>query len=210
MARYIASVCKICRREGAKMFLKGDRCYSDKCSFDKRPYPSGQHGKDGFRKKTTVYGQHLREKQKVKRLYGLMERQFSSYYEMAGKMKGVTGENLLRMLECRLDNIVYRLNFSPSRPAARQLVNHGHFTVNGRTVNIPSYIVKQGDVIEIKENSRGKDFFKISMEFAKQKGTQEWLEIEPDKFRGSIKRLPSREEMPQDIKENLIVEFYSR
>ncbi len=210
MARYTASVCKICRREGAKMFLKGDRCYSDKCSFDKRPYPSGQHGKDNFRKKTTVYGIHLREKQKVKRIYGLMERQFSKYYEIASDMKGITGENLLRLLECRLDNIVFRLNFSPSRPAARQLVNHGHFTVNGRLVNIPSYIVKQGDVIEIKENSRANDFFKVSMEFAKQKGTQDWLEIEPDKFKGTVKRLPSREDMPQDIKENLIVEFYSR
>ena len=210
MAKYTGAVCKLCRAEGQKLFLKGDRCHTNKCAFERHPYAPGMHGKSSLRRKKSDYAVHLREKQKVKRMYFLMEKQFRRYYEMAVKKKGVTGENLLQFLERRLDNIVFRLNFAPSRPAARQLVNHGHFTVNGKKVNIPSYLVKEGDVIEVKESSRSKDVFKGAMELAKNNGTAEWLEIDPDNFKGVVKRIPSREEMPMDIQENLIIEFYSK
>ncbi|HDZ24235.1 MAG TPA: 30S ribosomal protein S4 [Desulfobacteraceae bacterium] len=211
MAKHTGPVCKLCRREGTKLFLKGDRCHSPKCALDRHPYPPGVHGKSTLRRKTSDYAMHLREKQKVKRMYFLMERQFKKYYEMADKKKGVTGTNLLEFLERRLDNVVFKLNFAPSRPSARQLVNHGHFTVNGRLVNIPSYLVKEGDVIEVKEPSRKSSIFKVAMEIVKQNGTSaEWLDADPDKFKGTVKRMPSREEMPLDIQENLIVEFYSK
>ncbi|TYB31317.1 MAG: 30S ribosomal protein S4 [Candidatus Mcinerneyibacterium aminivorans] len=210
MAKHTGPVCKICRREGEKLFLKGDRCHTEKCSFDRRPYPPGEHGKSNLRKKQSDFGLHLREKQKVKRMYNLMEQQFRNYYKKADQTKGMTGLMLLQFLERRLDNIVFRLNFAPSRKAARQLVTHSHFSVNGKSVRIPSFIVDEGDEIEIKENKRDKKIFKVAMEVAKQNPIVEWLEVDPDKFKGIVKRLPEREDMPQNIKENLVVEYYSK
>jgi len=210
MAKHTGPVCKICRREGEKLFLKGDRCHTEKCSFEKRSYPPGEHGKSNLRKKQSDYGLHLREKQKVKKMYILMEKQFRNYYKKADKKKGMTGFLMLQYLERRLDNVIFRLNFAPSRKAARQLVNHGHFTVNGRSVKIPSYVVDEEDVIEIKEHKRKKKIFKVAMEVAKQNPLVEWLEVDPDKFQGKVVRLPEREDMPQNIEENLIVEYYSK
>src|SRR6056297_1079074 len=199
MAKYTGPVCKICRREGEKLFLKGDRCHTEKCSFDRRPYPPGEHGKSNLRKKQSDFGLHLREKQKVKRMYSLMENQFRNYYKKADQTKGMTGLMLLQLLERRLDNIIFRLNFAPSRKAARQLVTHSHFSVNGKSVRIPSFIVDEGDEIQIKENKRDKKIFKVAMEVAKQNPIVEWLEVDPDNFKGIIKRLPEREDMPQNI-----------
>ncbi len=201
--------CKTCRREGAKLFLKGERCHSEKCSFDRRPYGPGQHGKE--KKRTTNYRIQLREKQKVKAMYGLLEKQFSLFYTRASKKKGSTGENLLSFLERRLDNVVYRLGFAASRSQARQLINHCHFLVNGITTDIPSYMLKAGDVVEIREKSRNSATFKASLEYAGERmAIPTWLELDKEHFKGKLVRVPEREDISSDIKENLIVELYSK
>ena len=206
MARYREAKCKLCRREGAKLFLKGDKCYMEKCPFNKRPVAPGQHG--AARKKVSEYGLQLREKQKTKRIYGVQEGQFRKYYEMADRMKGVTGENMLSLLERRLDNVVYRMGIGASRKQARQIVNHGLITVNGKRVNIASYRVKAGDVIAIKENKQDNEMFK-SLRGSKVV-MPKWVEFDTNTFVGKIVTLPTREDIDQDIKEQLIVELYSR
>ena len=208
MARYTGPVCKLCRREGAKLFLKGERCYTDKCSYDRRPYPSGQHGQR--RSKFTEYGIRLREKQKVRRIYGMVEKQFAGYYDKAAHHKGVTGENLLQLLERRLDNAVFRMGFARTRSEARQLVRHRHITVNGKAVNIPSFLVKAGDVVAVREKSKKKNVFAESADQAGRRETPEWLEVEREAFQGTVKALPNRESITLPIQEQLIVEFYSR
>lgn len=208
MARYTGPVCKLCRREGAKLFLKGERCYTDKCSYDRRPYPSGQHGQR--RSKFTEYGIRLREKQKVRRIYGMVEKQFAGYYDKAAHHKGVTGENLLQLLERRLDNAVFRMGFARTRSEARQLVRHRHITVNGKAVNIPSFLVKAGDVVAVREKSKKKNVFAESADQASRRETPEWLEVEREAFQGTVKALPNRESITLPIQEQLIVEFYSR
>ncbi|NLE49404.1 MAG: 30S ribosomal protein S4 [Sandaracinaceae bacterium] len=206
MARYTGPVCKLCRRDGMKLFLKGERCYSDKCSYDRRPYPPGQHGQR--RSKATEYGVRLREKQKLRRIYGMVEKQFASYFDKADQGKGVTGDLLIQTLERRLDNVVYRLGFARTRSEARQLVLHRHFLVNGKRVNIPSYLVNQGDVISIIESSRNKDVFAAATEFATRRETPAW--VERDEHSGTVKMLPERDAVTLPIEEQLIVEFYSR
>jgi small subunit ribosomal protein S4 len=201
-------VCRICRRENARLFLKGDRCYGDKCSFERRSYPPGQHGQR--RSKLSDYGVQLREKQKVKRMYGLLEKQFRSYFERAERMKGVTGANLLVLLERRLDNIAYRLGFATSRNQARQLVRHSHVMVNGRKVNIPSYLVKVGDVVTIREKSRKSPILLESLETVARRGVPGWLELEKENFTGMVKAFPAREDLTMPISEQLIVELYSK
>jgi small subunit ribosomal protein S4 len=191
-----------------KLYLKGDRCYSDKCAIERRNYPPGQHGQG--RVKFSEYGQQLREKQKIKRIYGILERQFRGYFEAAERMKGITGENLLVLLERRLDNIVFRLGFANSRAEARQLVLHRHFTVNGRTVNVPSFLVKPGDVVELKEKSRKIARVLDSLEAVARRGVPQWLDLEKEKFRGSVKALPVRSDLTMPIQEQLVVELYSR
>ncbi len=208
MARYRGPVCRLCRREGAKLFLKGDRCYTDKCPMERRPYPPGQHGQ--MRRKKTEYALLLREKQKLKRIYGLLEGQFRSYFEEAERQKGVTGENLLILLERRLDNVVYRLGFANSRAQARQLVRHGHILVNNKKVNIPSYLVNIGDEIAIKEKSREIPFIKEALEGIARRGVPSWLEMDYDNFKGRVKTKPTREEIAIPVQEQLIVEFYSK
>lgn len=208
MARYTGAVCRQCRREGQKLFLKGDRCYSEKCAVAKRAYPPGQHGQG--RKKLSEYGIQHREKQKTRRYYGVLESQFEKYFEMAAKTKGQTGENLLRILETRLDNVVYRLGFAMSRPEARQLVRHGHFTVNGRKVNIPSYLVKQGDVVSLCEKSRSLDKLKMSIEANASRVPPKWLEYNRDAFEAKVAALPERDDIDLPVEEHLIVELYSK
>lgn len=208
MARYIGSVCRLCRRENLKLFLKGDRCYSDKCAYDRRNYAPGQHGQR--RSKLSDYGIQLREKQKVKRMYGLLEKQFHSYFKKAERQRGITGTSLLVLLERRLDNVVYRLGFANSRIQARLLARHGHFTVNGRKVNIPSYLVKVGDVIEVKEKKRTTSLFAEAMGAVERRGVTNWLELDKDNFRGEVKAFPTREELTMPIQEQLIVELYSK
>lgn len=208
MARYNGPSCKLCRREGLKLFLKGERCYTDKCSFDRRPYPPGQHGQR--RMKFTEYGIRLREKQKVRRIYGVLERQFRTYYETASAGKGVTGEALLGLLERRLDSVTYRLGFAWTRADARQLVRHKHIKVNGRSVNIPSFLVKPGDKIEIREKSKQKGRVQSALEGVERRGVPEWLELDKENLAGTVKTLPNREEITLPIQEQLIVEFYSR
>ena len=208
MARYKESVCRLCRREGAKLFLKGDRCYSDKCAVERRPYPPGQHGTR--RIKHSDYGIQLREKQKARRIYGVMEGQFRNYFKIADRQKGVTGENLIVLLERRLDNTVFRLGFAGSRADARQLVRHGHVAVNGRKVNIPSYLLKPGDVIEIREKSRTSIRVLEALVSAERKSTPTWLELEAPKFRGMFKNYPARNEVALPVNEQLIVELYSK
>lgn len=208
MARYIGPVCKLCRRETMKLFLKGDRCYTDKCAFDRRPYPSGQHGQ--ARVKFSEYGLRLREKQKVRRIYGVLERQFRKYFSEADRTKGVTGENLLSLLERRLDNVVFRLGFAATRSEGRQLVLHCHILVNGKRVNVPSYVVRVGDKISIREKSRQIPRIKDSVEGAERRGQSTWLELDKAAFTGVVKTLPVREEITLPIQEQLIVEFYSR
>jgi len=208
MARYTGPVCRLCRRAGEKLFLKGDKCYSDKCPVERRTYPPGQHGQT--RRKTSDYGVHLQEKQKLRRIYGVLERQFERYYEMAAKTKGVTGDTLLQILERRLDNVVYRLGFGASRPQARQLVMHGHVAVNGRKVDIPSYLVKPGDVISIRERSREMDLIKANLEAAQQRGVPGWLSLSPETYSGEVLDLPRRDQIDVDVQEHLVVEFYSR
>ena len=208
MARYIDSVCKLCRREGMKLFLKGERCLSDKCAFERRSYGPGVHGQR--QRKQSEYGVRLREKQKVKRLYGLLEKQFRNYYHQAARQKGITGENLLRLLERRLDNVVYRLGLAHSRKQARQLVRHNHLLVNGRKVNIPSYIVNQGDKVAVKEKSRKLEAFLTALERVDARGVPAWLEIDREQARGVVLNLPAREDIDQDIQEQLIIELYSK
>ena len=208
MARYTGSVCRICRRENTKLFLKGDRCYADKCAFERRAYPPGQHGQR--RGKTSDYGIQLREKQKVKRTYGLLEKQFRSYFAKAERMKGITGSNLLVLLERRLDNIIYRMGFTASRNQARQMVRHNHFRINGRKVNIPSYQVKVGDKINVREGSQKVNVLLESMETVARRGVPEWLELDKDNFTGTVRAFPTREDLTMPMQEQLIVELYSK
>ena len=208
MARYIGPACKLCRREGEKLFLKGDRCYTDKCAFDRRPYPPGQHGQR--RTKVTEYGIRLREKQKVRRIYGVLERQFRKYFAEADRIKGVTGENLLMLLERRLDSACYRLGFAATRSDARQLVRHRHVKVNGKVVSIPSFCVKPGDKVSIHERSRETGRVKTALEGVERRGVPEWLELDKNEFTGTVKGMPIREAITLPIKEQFIVEFYSR
>ena len=207
MATYREAKCRLCRREGGKLFLKGDRCYTSKCAFERRPQAPGQHGLG--RKKVSEYGLQLREKQKTKRIYGVQEGQFRRYYQMADRMRGITGENMLRLLECRLDNVIYRMGIGTSRAQARQLVNHAHFSVNGKTVYIPSYIIKAGDVIAVKENRKKEKYFQAVKE-AKVGNMPKWLEFNPEKLEGKILALPQRDDIDSQIAEHMIVELYSR
>lgn len=209
MARYTGASCRTCRRENLKLFLKGERCYSDKCSFERRSYAPGQHGQNRFRK-VSDYALQLREKQKVKHMYGMLEKQFRRYFYLADKAKGVTGLNLLSMLECRLDNITYRLGFAGSRDQARQFVRHNHFLINGKKVNIPSYQVKPGDVISLKEKSRKNAFIVENLEGVARRGVPSWLELDKGNFQGTVKAMPNREEITMPINEQLIVELYSK
>jgi len=208
MARYRDAVCRICRREGDKLFLKGDRCYTDKCAIARRSYVPGQHGQG--RKKTSEYGTQLREKQKAKRYYGLLEKQFHHYFEKAEKMAGMSGENLLKLLESRLDNVVYRAGFAMSRPEARQLVSHTHFTVNGKKVNIPSYLCKPGDVIAVKAKSMGSDKIKLVLEANSSRPALNWLSVDRNKGQATMVSLPERSEIDLQVEEHLIVELYSK
>ncbi len=208
MARYRGAVCRHCRREGAKLFLKGERCYTDKCAMVRHPYPPGEHGQS--RSKVSEYGLQLREKQKARRIYGVLERQFHNYFKEADRRKGVTGEILLQILESRLDNVTYRMGLAASRQQARQLIKHGHFAVNGKKVDIPSYLTRPGEVISVREKSRGKDVFKELAETGQQQGTVDWLEVDFEKMSGKIIRKPSREEIDSPVSEQLIVEMYSR
>ncbi|MPL68183.1 30S ribosomal protein S4 [bioreactor metagenome] len=210
MARYTGPVCRQCRREGSKLYLKGDRCYSDKCAFSKRGYAPGQHGQGQARKKVSEYGLQLREKQKTRRVYGLLERQFHTYFEKAERQKGIAGENLLILLERRLDNVVFRMGFAGSRTQARQLVRHGHFVINGRRVDIPSYLVKPGDVIVVAESSKESPLIKEIAENAGHKTVAAWLEVTAQDMSGKVLRYPTREEIDTPIQEHLIVELYSR
>lgn len=208
LARYTKSFCRLCRRENLKLFLKGERCYTEKCAFERRGYPPGQHGQG--RKKFSDYGAQLREKQKVKRLYGLLENQFHNTFEIADRKKGITGEILLSLLERRLDNTVYRLGFASSRNEARQLVRHNHFLVNQTKVNIPSYLVKPGDVIELREKSKKIVRILDALEGVARRGVPSWLELDKEQMKGSVRALPSREDITIPIQENLIVELYSK
>ncbi len=208
MARYTGAVCRMCRREGQKLFLKGERCYSDKCSVTSRGYAPGQHGQN--RKKISEYGLQLREKQKVRRYYGVLESQFAKYFEMAERKQGMTGPNLLEICESRLDNVVYRLGLASSRAEARQLVVHGHYTVNGRRVNIPSYLVKAGDVVAVCDKSRSSEKIKAVVEANGARPVPMWLELDRDKLEAKVLRLANRDDIDYDVQENLIVEFYSK
>ena len=208
MARHTESVCRLCRREGMKLFLKGDRCFKEKCAFERRGYAPGQHGRR--RGKVQGYGIQLREKQKVKRMYGVLERQFRNYFQKASRRKGITGTNLLQMLERRLDNVVYRLGFASSRAMARQLVAHGHILVNGRKVDVSSSLVGAGAVVSLKEASRKNEAIKICLDTAKGRGVPSWLELDADQFRGTVKQLPARDDITMPVQEQLIVELYSK
>ncbi len=209
MARYTEAVCRQCRREGLKLYLKGERCYTEKCGVSRRSYVPGQHGQ-GRRGKPSEYGLQLREKQKARRIYGVLESQFRRYFKEADRRKGITGENLLQILELRLDNVVYRLGLAASRAEARQLVRHGHFNVDGRKVSIPSYQVSPGEVIAVRQGSRDKGSFKDLAELMRNQGTVEWLEADRQDLSGKVARLPAREEIDVPITEHLIVELYSR
>jgi small subunit ribosomal protein S4 len=208
LARYLEANCRLCRREGKKLFLKGDRCYTDKCSVERRGYPPGQHGQN--KTKVSNYGLQLREKQKVKRIYGLLEKQFKLTYLRADRMKGIVGENMLSLLERRLDNVVFRLGFANSRKQARQLVVHRHFLVNGRVVNIPSYTVKPNDVITVVEKSKENPVIKEALESVVRRVIPTWLELDRENMRGVVKALPIRSEIEYPIQEHLIIELYSK
>ena len=207
MAKYTGPDCRLCRREGCKLFLKGDKCYGDKCTFVHRPTPPGIHGQG--RKKPSPYSIQLREKQKAKRIYNLTEKQFHKYYLMAERLRGNTGENMLVLLERRLDNVVYRMGIGISRAQARQLVNHSHITVNGKTVNIPSFLVKAGDVVAVKENKRNLPFY-AELKGAKNIGLPKWLEFNTETLAGKVNELPTREDIDMSIAEHMIVELYSK
>jgi small subunit ribosomal protein S4 len=209
MARYTGAVCKLCRREGEKLFLKGSRCITVKCSFERKSYAPGQHGVSQ-RAKLSDYGIQLREKQKVRRIYGVLEKQFHSYYEKADRLKGVTGENLLRLLESRLDNTIYRLGFAQSRIQARQLVKHRHFLVNNRLVDIPSFLLKPGDVVSVRDKSKKHMVFHESMRKVRDEDMYSWLKLEKAKLEGTFVEWPNREDIPIQVQENLIVELYSK
>ena len=209
MARYTDSSCRLCRREGLKLFLKGDRCYSEKCAFERRGYAPGQHGQS-HKKQASDYGVQLREKQKLKRMYRLLEKQFRGYFEKAVQLKGITGTNLLVLLERRLDNMIFRMGFSNSRDEARQLVTHSHFLVNGKPVNIPSYLLKAGDVVTVKEGSRKITRILEAMETVARRGVPHWLALDKENFNASIKMLPVREDLTMPIQEQLVVELYSK
>jgi len=208
LARYVGPVCRLCRREGMQLYLKGDRCYTDKCAIDRRHYPPGQHGQR--RSKLSDYGMQLREKQKVKRIYGVLEKQFSSYFEKAERQKGVTGTNLLVFLERRLDNIVYRLGFANSRTQARQLVRHNLIKVNGTRVNLPSFLVKTGDVVQVTERGRNLALIRDAMEAVARRGCPPWLEFNKEEGQGRVIMFPTREDITMPIQEHLIVELYSK
>ena len=208
MARYTGADCRRCRREGIKLFLKGDKCYSDKCAVEKRPYPPGQAGKK--RPRDSEYRVQLREKQKTKRIYGLLEKQFRGYYKIASRQQGITGENLLRLLESRLDNVVYRLGFAKSRDEARQIVRHNHITVNGRRVNIPSYRVRPGDLVAVGPKSRDLLVIKTSLISSEKIEVPGWLEVDIEKLQGKVLSLPTREMIDAPVREQLIVELYSK
>ncbi len=208
MARYTGAVCRLCRRENMKLFLKGERCYTDKCAIERRNYPPGQHGQ--ARPKFSEYSVQLREKQRVKRMYGLLEKQFRRTFEMAERAKGKTGEALLVLLERRLDNVVYRLGYASSRAEARMLVNHGHILVNSRRVTIPSYLIRVGDVVSVREGSRRIERVVAALEGSQRRGVPEWLEIDRENFTGRIKLLPARGDITAPINEKVIVELYSK
>ena len=208
MARYRESACRLCRREGLKLFLKGDRCYSEKCAFERRGYAPGEHGQ--MRRKFSDYGVQLREKQKLRRMYGLLERQFRGYFDRADRQKGITGTNLLVGLERRLDNMVFRMGFANSRTEARQLVRHNHFLVGGKPVNIPSYQVKVGDEVQVREGSRNVQRIAEAMETVARRGVPQWLELDRTNFRAVVKTLPAREDLTMPVKEQLVVELYSK
>jgi len=208
LARYNDSVCRLCRREGLKLFLKGERCYTDKCAIERRNYPPGQHGQG--RSKFSEYAVQLREKQKVKRMYGILERQFRRYFDMAERSRGITGERLLQLLEQRLDNMVYRTGFATSRTEARQLVRHGHFLIDGHKVDIPSFLVRPGQVISVREKSRTVSRIVEAMEQAERRGVPEWLEVQREAFSARVKNLPARADLTMPINEKLIVELYSK
>ncbi|MDA8236700.1 MAG: 30S ribosomal protein S4 [Chloroflexi bacterium] len=208
MARYTDSVCRLCRREGAKLFLKGARCYTKKCAFERRPSPPGQHGVR--RRKVGEYGLQLREKQKVRRIYRILEKQFRNYFEVAESRPGVTGENLLRILELRLDNVIFRLGMASSRDHARQLVGHGHFAVNGRATNIPSYQLKPGDTIAVREGRRDREPFKVAKDALRAVQVPDWLTLDPANLSATIAAAPRRDQMPLELNEQLVVEYYSR
>lgn len=209
MARYTGPACRRCRRENLKLYLKGDRCYSDKCSFERRAFGPGQHGQARFRK-VSDYAIQLREKQKVKNIYGMLEGQFRNYFHKADLQKGITGENLLIMLERRLDNTIFRLGFASSRKQARQLVRHNHIQVNGKKVNIPSFLISVNDVVTVKEKSRTNSYLVESMDAVARRGIPSWLELDKDAFKATVKALPNREEITMPIQEQLIVELYSK
>jgi small subunit ribosomal protein S4 len=209
MARYVDPVCRLCRREGMKLFLKGERCYTDKCAIERRNYAPGQHGQ-GRRRKISEYAVQLREKQRLKRMYGLLEKQFRRYFEMAERSKEVTGEALLKLLERRLDNMVYRLGMARSRAEARQLVRHSHFTVNAKRVDIPSFLTKPGDVIAVRESSRSSETFRRSIELSERRGVPTWLELDAANFSGRVLKVPDRGELTIPVNERLVVELYSK
>jgi len=208
VARYTGAVCRLCRREGLKLFLKGERCYTDKCAIERRNYPPGEHGQ--ARPKFSEYSVQLREKQKLRRMYGVLEGQFRRYFEMADRAKGVTGETLLQLLERRLDNIVYRVGFATSRSEARQLVRHGHFRVNGKKVNVPSFLVRAGDTVSVRERSQKVARIQGALELAQRRGVPDWLEVTPESFSGRVKSLPVRSDLTMPINEKLVVELYSK
>jgi small subunit ribosomal protein S4 len=208
LARYRESTCRLCRREGLKLFLKGDRCYSEKCAFERRGYAPGDHGQ--LRKKFSDYGVQLREKQKLKRMYGLLEKQFRGYFEKADRQKGITGRNLLLFLERRLDNMVFRMGFANSRTEARQLIRHNHFMVSGKPVNIPSYLIKPGDEVQVREGSRKVERILEAMGTVVRRGVPQWLELDRSNFKGLVKMLPTREELTMPVREQLVVELYSK
>jgi len=208
MARYTGPNCKLCRREGEKLFLKGGRCLSEKCAFEKRAYAPGQHGQN-MRRKVSEYGLQLREKQKVRRIYGILENQFHNYFVKADRKKGITGENLLQLLECRLDNIVYRLGFAPSRKSARQLVRHRHLTVNGKIVDIPSYQVRANDIIKVKDKSKSLDIIHLALKDSHADDLA-WLRLNKAGLEGELLGIPKRDEIPTPAQEQLIVELYSK
>jgi small subunit ribosomal protein S4 len=209
LARYTDSSCRLCRREGLKLFLKGDRCYSEKCAFERRGYAPGQHGQS-HKKQASDYGVQLREKQKLKRMYRLLEKQFRGYFEKADQLKGITGTNLLVLLERRMDNMIFRMGFSNSRDEARQLVSHGHFLVNSKPVNIPSYLLKAGDAVTVKEGSRKITRIQEAMETVTRRGVPQWLALDKENFNASIKMLPVREDLTMPVQEQLVVELYSK
>ncbi len=208
MAKYTNAKCRLCRRAGCKLFLKGEKCYKTICPFEQRPVAPGQHG--AGRHKVSEYGTQLAEKQKAKRIYGVLEKQFKDYFVEADRMKGVTGENMLSLLERRLDNVVYRLGFAPSRSTARQLVTHAHFTVNGKNVNIASYQLRAGDVVAVKENKRGNKYFEAFKQTQKSVNVPKWLEFDAEKLEGKVIALPKREDIDLQIQEQMIVELYSK